>query len=125
MTARLAQGLRGRLEQSRRRFTVAHLRIARFDFRSRIAAIRLRVEKRSAELGLRAERLLRAKRERIERLRLQLQERGPLQVLERGYTIATDAAGNVLRSTDQVAIGDAVRIQLHQGKLSAEVKGKE
>src|SRR5215813_15419324 len=46
MTARLAQGLRGRLEQSRRRFTLAHLQIARFDFRSRIAAIRLRLEKR-------------------------------------------------------------------------------
>jgi len=125
MTARLAQGLRGRLEQSRRRFTLAHLRIARFDFRSRIATIRLRVEKRSAELGVRAERMLHAKRERIERLRLQLQERGPLKALERGYAIATDAAGNVLLSAEQVAIGDAVRIQLHQGKLSTEVKSKE
>jgi len=44
MTARLAQGLRGRLEQSRRSFTLAYLRIARFDFRSRVAAVRLRVE---------------------------------------------------------------------------------
>ena len=125
MTARLAQGLRGRLEQSRRRFTLAHLRIARFDFRSRIAAVRSRVEKRSAELGVRAERMLRAKRERIERLRLQLQERGPLKVLERGYAIATDAAGNVLRSPEQVAIGDSVVIQLHRGKLSSEITKKE
>jgi len=125
MTARLVQGLRGRLEQSRRRFTLAHLRIARFDFRSRIAAVRLRVEKRSAELGLRAERLLRAKRERIERLRLQLQERGPLKVLERGYAIATDAAGNVLRSSDQVTIGDSVSIQLHRGRLSTAVRSKQ
>src|SRR5262250_2569056 len=58
MTARLGQGLRGRLEQSRRRFTLAHLRIARFDFRSRIAAVRLRVEKRSGELAVRFERSL-------------------------------------------------------------------
>jgi len=125
MTARLAQGLRGRLEHSRRRFTLAHLRIARFDFRSRIAAVRLRVEKRSSELGVRAERLLRAKRERIEHLRLQLQERGPLKVLERGYAIATDAAGLVVRSSEQVAIGDVVAIQLHRGRLAAEVKTKE
>jgi len=125
MTSRLAQGLRGRLEQSRRRFTLAHLQIARFDFRSRIAAVRLRVEKRCAELGLRTERLLRTKRERIERLRLQLQERSPLKVLERGYAIATDATGNVLRDSAQVAIGESVRIQLHCGKLTTEVRAKE
>ena len=125
MTARLAQGLRRRLELSRRRFTQAHLKIARFDFRSRLSAVRLRVEKRGTELSMRAERLLRAKRERIERLRLQLQERGPLKVLERGYAIATDAAGNVLRSTEQVSVGDAVAIQLHRGRLSTEVKTKE
>jgi exodeoxyribonuclease VII large subunit len=45
--------------------------------------------------------------------------------LERGYAIATDAAGNVLRSADQVAIGDAVAIRLHRGELGAEIKGKK
>jgi exodeoxyribonuclease VII large subunit len=125
MTARLAQGLRQRLELSRRRFTVAHMRIASFDFRMKIAAMRLLVERRSAELGVRAERMLGARRERIERLRLQLQERGPLKVLERGYAIATDAAGNVLRSADQVAIGDAIAIRLHRGEVGAEIKSKK
>jgi exodeoxyribonuclease VII large subunit len=125
MTARLAQGLRQRLELSRRRFTVAHMHITGFDFRMKIAAMRLRVERHSAELGVRAERMLRAKRERIERLRLQLQERGPLKVLERGFAIVTDAAGNVLRSADQVAIGNSVAIRLHRGELGAEVKSKK
>jgi len=125
MTSRLALGLRARLTQSRKRFTAAHLRIASFDFRVKIAAFRLRLEKRSAELGVRAERFLRAKRERWQRLSLQLQERGPLKVLERGYAIATDTAGNLLRSADQVQIGDSVAIQLHRGRLTTEVKGKE
>ena len=125
MTSRLALGLRARLEQSRKRFTALHLRIVSFDFRVRISAFRLRLEKRAADLGVRAERFLRAKRERLERLLLQLQERGPLRVLERGYAIASDAAGNVLRSADQVALGDSVFIQLHRGRLTAEVKKKE
>src|SRR5216684_3704301 len=125
MTSRLALGLRARLEQSRKRFTAAHLRIASFDFRVKIAAFRLRLEKRSSELGVRIERLLRTKRERWQRLSLQLQERGPLKVLERGYAIATDAAGNLLRSADQAQIGDAVAIQLHRGKLSTEVRKKD
>jgi exodeoxyribonuclease VII large subunit len=125
MTSRLALGLRARLEQSRKRFTAAHLRIASFDFRVKIAAFRLHLEKRAAELGLRIERLLRAKRERLARLALQLEERSPLRVLERGYAIATDASGNVLRDATQVALGDSVAIQLHRGKLSTEVKKKE
>jgi len=48
-----------------------------------------------------------------------------LKVLERGYAIATDAAGNLLRSADQVQIGDSVAIQLHLGKLTTEVKRKD
>jgi exodeoxyribonuclease VII large subunit len=125
MTSRLALGLRARLEQSRKRFTALHLRIATFDFRVKISAFRLFLETRSADLGVRAERLLRAKRERLERLALQLHERSPLKVLERGYAIATDAAGNLLRDAAQVQLGDAVSVQLHRGRLTTEVKEKE
>lgn len=125
MTSRLALGLQARLEQSRKRFNVAHLRIASFDFRVKISAFRLRLEKRTNELGVRTERLLRANRDRLEKLTLQLQERSPLKVLERGYAIATDASGNLLRSADQVALGDTISIRLHKGKLSTEVKRRE
>src|SRR5437870_2373615 len=125
MTSRLALGLRARLEQARKRLTAAHPRITAFDLRVHIATFRLRLEKRTADLGVRIERLHRAKRERWQRLVLQLQERGPLKVLERGYAIATDATGNLLRDAAQVALGDTVAIQLHRGRLSTEVKRKD
>src|SRR6267142_7239072 len=70
LTSRVAMGLRARLEQSRKRYTAAHLGIASFDFRMKIAALRLRLDKRSVELGTRAERLLQQKRDRLERLGL-------------------------------------------------------
>jgi exodeoxyribonuclease VII large subunit len=124
-TSRLGAALLARLDQSRRRFTAAQLRIASFDFRAKIAGLRLRLEKRSADLGTRAERMLRAKRERLDRLRLQLEERNPVRVLERGYAIATDAAGNVLRSADQVALGDTVALRLARGRLTTEVTRKD
>jgi exodeoxyribonuclease VII large subunit len=123
-TSRLATGLRGRLELSRRRCTAAHLRIRSFDFRAKMGSLRLRVQRRGHDLGLRTERLLRAKRELWERLALQLEERSPLEVLERGYAIATDAAGNVLCDATGVTIGDEVKIQLHRGHLTTEVKNK-
>jgi exodeoxyribonuclease VII large subunit len=125
MTSRLALALRARLEQTRRRLAAAHLRIAAFDFRVKIVAFRLRLERRTAELTIRIERLLRAKRDRLEKLALQLQERSPLQVLERGYAIATDAAGNLLRDAAQVTVGDTVAVQLHRGRLTTDVRKKE
>jgi exodeoxyribonuclease VII large subunit len=124
MTSRLALGLRARLEQSRKRFNVMHLRIVSFDFRRKVAAFGLLLERRQTELAKRGERVLRAKREHLERLRLQLEERSPLHVLERGYAIATDAAGNLLQASNQVNQGDTVNIQLHRGRLVTEVKGK-
>jgi len=124
MTSRLAHGLRANVQRSRKRFTTAHIRIVSFDFRIKVAALRLRLEKRSSELGTRAERLLRLKRERLDRVCLLLEERSPLRVLERGYAVATDAAGNVLRDAAQVALGDPVNVQLARGRLTTEVKSK-
>ena len=125
LTSRLAHGLRGNIQRSRRRFTTAHVRIVSFDFRMKIAALRLHLEKRSTELSGRAERLLRTKRERLDRLRLQLEERSPLRALERGYAIATDAGGQLLRDTSHVAVGDTVNIQLQRGKLITQVRNKD
>lgn len=125
LTGRLAVALRTRLELVRRRFSIAQTRIAAFDFRARIAGLRLRLEQRSGDLRVRLERFLAAKRQRLERLMLQLDERSPLRLLERGYAICYDAAGNVVRATEQVAIGDEVAVQLARGRLAAEVKKKE
>jgi exodeoxyribonuclease VII large subunit len=124
LDGQLALLLRARLELSRKGFTAVQLRLLRFDFRAHLAARRLQLQNRTHELGVRAERFLRGQRERWERLHLQLQERSPLRVLERGYAIATDAAGKVLRDAAQVAVGDEVRVQLHRGRLRTEVKDK-
>lgn len=147
MTSRLGHGLRSQLEHARRRYNRAHLRVrstdlharlaiehkkltllrlklGSLDFHGKITALRLRLERRADALGVRAERMLRVKRERLDRLRLQLEERSPLNVLERGYAIATDAAGKLLRDASQVALGDTVNIQLHRGRLNTQVKQK-
>ena len=125
MTARIAHALRANLTLSTKRFNVAHKRIVAFDFRMKIAAVRLRLEKLQLELASRSERALRQKRDRLDRLRLQLHERSPLRVLERGYAIATDSTGQILRSSAQVAVGDAVTLRLHQGRLTTSVTAKE
>ena len=125
LALRLGVALQARLERLRRRYTIAGTRIASFDLRARIRTLGLRLVQRSAELGVRIERLLVGKVQRLERLRLQLEERGPLRVLERGYAICTDAAGILVRAANQVAIGSEVNVQLARGRLGAEVRRRD
>ncbi len=124
ISARMAEFLHGRLRDARQRFLIAHARIAAFDLRRRIPPLRLRFEQRDGDLRARMTRLLEAQRQRVERLMLQLDERSPLRTLERGYAIVTDAGGVTVRDAAQVAIGDEIGVQLHRGRLAAEVKKK-
>ena len=125
LSSRLGVALEGRIKRLRHRYTIAGTRIASFDLRAKIRALGLRLVQRSAELGMRMERLLVGKIQLLERLRLQLDERSPLRVLDRGYAICTNAEGKVLRAADQVAIGAEVNVQLARGRLGAEVRRKE
>jgi exodeoxyribonuclease VII large subunit len=124
LTGRLGELLRRRLERLRRRVEVATARVAAFDFRPRIAALDLRLARRRQDAAIRMERLLRARAERVARLRTQLEERSPMRVLERGYSVAYDAQGNVLRNASQVALGEEIRVRLHRGEITAEVHSK-
>jgi len=116
--ARLARNLAAIAQ----RFTTAHLRIVSFDFRMKIAALRLRLEKRSADLAARAERLLRAKRERLDRLRLQLEERSP-SAPSNAASHSHRRRRHLLRDAPS-SLGDTVNIRLHRGRLTTEVKGR-
>jgi len=132
--------LRGRIEQARnalqaalnrlvtrkrRRFTAAHVRFAALDLHARFGRLRRKLDQCSTELQVRFGRALVAKRRRLEAAALRLEERSPFQLLERGYAIAYDAAGKVLRSPDQVALGDDISVRLAYGELGAAVRNKK
>ena len=71
------------------------------------------------------DRVLVAKSRRAHAADVRLDERSPLQLLERGYAIAYDASGKVLRSEDQVAVGDDISVRLAKGVIDAAVKHKK
>jgi exodeoxyribonuclease VII large subunit len=112
------------MARKRRAYGIAQVRFAALDFRARVARWRHVVERRVAELETRADRVLAGKRHRFEAAKLQLEERSPFRILERGYAIAYDASGKVLRSTDQVALGEDISVRLARGELGATVKRK-
>jgi exodeoxyribonuclease VII large subunit len=134
-----AAALRGRINQQRgalhsaldrvfsrkqRRMATAQVRFAALDLRSRVGRLRHRFDERSVALGVAMNRALMAKRRRLEAAALKLEERSPFQLLERGYAIAYDGSGKVLRSTDQVAPGDDISVRLAQGAIDATVRRK-
>jgi exodeoxyribonuclease VII large subunit len=124
LSSSLAVGLRLRLATTLQRLTRASTRLASFDLRLWMSRWRGVLEQRRMELRVAADRLLIAKRRAWQIATLQLEERSPLALLERGYAIAYDASGKVLRSPDQVALGDDIRVRLARGSLDAKVRNK-
>ena len=49
----------------------------------------------------------------------------PLKVLSRGYAMAQNQSGEVIRSVQQVELGERITINLSDGKLSTTVMNKE
>jgi len=49
----------------------------------------------------------------------------PLAVLQRGYAIAQDREGRLVRDANAVAIGESLRLRLAKGKLNCRVEGAE
>jgi exodeoxyribonuclease VII large subunit len=134
-----AAALRGRIQQQQealrsaldrvfsrkqRRFSSAQVRFAALDLRARVGRLRRRLDDRSAALRVAVDRALVAKRRRWEAAALQLEERSPFRLLERGYSIAYDASGKVLRSPEQVAPGDDISVRLARGAIDATVRRK-
>ena len=95
-----------------------------------------RVDRRLGEartrLALLSARLEAAARSRIDRARrafaegaTKLDALSPLGVLGRGYSLAWSAQGKLLRSSDEVAVGDAVRVELARGRLHCRVEKRD
>ena len=123
------EALRAALERvvtrKRKIYSSTQVRFAALDLRARVGKLRHSLEQRSMELRVRADRVLIAKRRLLQQAALQLEERSPLRILDRGYAIAYDAAGKVLRSPDQVALGDEISVRLARGVIEATVRGKK
>ncbi len=85
---------------------------------------RLQLGQQRQALAGKAKLLLLELRKRAGSLAAQLHQLSPQAVLDRGYAIAFDAAGNVLKSAEAVELNDRIGVQLARGRLEADVKKK-
>jgi exodeoxyribonuclease VII large subunit len=108
-----------------RQLNVVQMRFAALDLRARVGTLRRRAERDTAELQVRLDHILISKRRKLEAAFTRLEERSPFRILERGYAIAYDASGKVLRSAEQVAPGEDISVRLARGEIGATVRAKK
>lgn len=70
------------------------------------------------------ERNVNLKRQRFVGLTAKLDAMSPLKVLTRGYAMTQNGEGKVIRSVEQVELGERITVSLSDGKLSATVMEK-
>ena len=122
---RMAQAMRKQMTQRRAALeNLAGRRVlqspaAYFDLR------RVELDYTRSRLTAAGERWLAARRHDFARCAAALDAMSPLKVLARGYAVATDADGAVLRSAAQTQPGDTIRVQLQDGALHCTVNNRE
>jgi exodeoxyribonuclease VII large subunit len=101
-------------------------RLEAFRWERQVAERRERVGRAALRLAALAEDRLHRARAEWHRHAGKLEALSPLGVLARGYSLVWDADGRrLLRSAQDVAVGDSVSITLHDGRLRAAVTATE
>jgi len=121
----LVAGLQRLMAGKSHAYSRAEVKLARLNLRARVAEKRHAVERLTAQLSVQMRAVLAAKLQQVKAEEVRVNERSPLRILERGYAIAYDASGKVLRSADQVALNEDISVRLARGELGATVKRKK
>ena len=109
--------------QSRANAVTQNLSPARLQ--TRVVNAQARFETASSGCSVAMEMQLQQARERLGLAAASLDALSPLAVLQRGYAIAQDKSGALLRDAKSVGVGDEVRVRLVKGRLNTRVESVE
>ena len=82
---------------------------------------RLELDRATERMAAAMERTVLGKKHRLLALASSLDAMSPLKVLSRGFAVATDAGGAVIRSKKQLRVGDRISLRLADGGAEAEI----
>ena len=110
-----------RLSALRERLTALEQKRVLRDPMAFIADKRLLLDYTQKNLASLAEKQVGERRQRFAALCASLHAMSPLAVLARGYAVARTANGTVLRSADEVTVGETIDVTLGRGDLACTV----
>jgi len=122
---RLQSTMRAALETAQRRLHAASRNVSLPQLRSLLTAARARFASLNNSRDSAMATQIETAQRKFGLAAAALDAMSPLRVLERGYAIAHDAEGHVLRDAQTISVGDELRLRLWQGELDCRVEGKK
>ena len=113
------------VQRAQRRMGAAAHSLSPVQLRSAALTARTRLESLSKARDAGIVTRLETARQELAMAAAALDAMSPLKVLERGYAIAHDAEGHVLREASATAVGEALRLRLWKGAVNCRVEGTE
>jgi exodeoxyribonuclease VII large subunit len=121
----LDQAIRQRLNETRQEWLRVSSGVARYDFHRLLGLKRAALDQCAKRFQTEFSRFLSDRRTQLSHLRALLKERSPLVILRRGYSIARDVSGRILRDAAAVPVGAEISVRLAEGELGATVRDKK
>ncbi len=90
--------------------------------RRRLRLASLRLDNAQRDLAYEMRQALRRRADRLARIAGKLEALSPLAALARGYAVALDAAGRVLRKTGDFSAGDDFTLRVTDGRVQCQVE---
>lgn len=123
--SRLVEAAREALRCAGRKWEQPAAFLRHYDLRGRQERANLRWHRETTGLGHAVSVQLSRKRAHLEPLLVKIEQLSPQRILERGYAIAFDASGAVLKDAAQIEAGKHIQVQLASGRLGARVEKVE
>jgi exodeoxyribonuclease VII large subunit len=121
LAGRAGTRVRWRVDRGRVRLRGLADRLAAFHWERQLVQRRERIRALARRMEERLRGDLRSRRGSFAGLLGRLDSLSPLAVLSRGYALAWDARGSLVRSAEDVAVGDRLRVRVHRGELLTRV----
>lgn len=121
---RMAQAQRNRVLQSKKHLQLLSQKRVMTDPMAFLQDRGLQLDKLHSQLALLSRGRVDKEQRRFTQLTAALDALSPLKVLSRGYAMAQTTDGAVIKSAQQIAVGQHIKLQLGQGSLGCTVTEK-
>src|SRR5208283_3136539 len=121
LTYRLERGQRQSLEKMRRRWEIVAAAVRHYDVRRVLTGIRGELQAGTAALAAGMRNQLLQNKVRLERMGRALETLSPLAILQRGYALVFDGAGELVKDAAEVKVGEEISARVARGEIRATV----